>query len=136
MTGAMLCSKNENSMSTSAHFLVIESDPTKIEPLTNVARLAGAGNVIACQSTEEAEIAFGENSFDFILCRDHLSPESGCEFIARMRGRNMQTPVAFVSTSPAARNVLAAAKIENAEFLTMPFALSDLTACINRLQAS
>lgn len=120
-------------LNDAAQFLIIESDPTKLKSLASVARFVGAGNVVACQSTKEAEIAMGKNSFSFILCRDQLKPEGGCQFISRMRGQEMKTPVVFVSTSRAAQNVLAAADIDHAEFLTMPFSLADLRECIHRL---
>jgi DNA-binding NtrC family response regulator len=120
-------------LNRAANFLVIESDLEKLKSLTIVARFSGAGNIVACQSTQEAEAAIEKSSFSFVLCRDNLLPESGCAFVARMRNQNFESPVVFVSTAPAAHNILQASDIAQTEFLTMPFSLAELKSCIHRL---
>lgn len=113
--------------------LVIDDDPHVLRTLEALCGSMHSPQLELRSSTATAVDAAMDPKFGLIVCDYRFPGDSGVKFIESMRKRGVKTPVLFISGTPDAEAVLAAAAIENSAFLGKPFTIHRFRMAIAHL---
>lgn len=112
--------------------LVVDDDEEMLS-LVGRALTKEGHHVTLALETDPALAAVGPQSFDVVILDVMLGNESGLAACARMRERGVTTPVLFLSARGAVRAKLEGFAAGGDDYMSKPFALSELIARVHAL---
>jgi len=116
----------------SAKVLVVEDDE-KIAALISDC-LTAAGYLITCENNaEDARLNLAANQYNLLILDWQLPQASGLDLCLQARAQGINTPVLFLTAMDSIQNKMAALDGGADDYLTKPFAMSEVLARVRAL---